>query len=164
MTATKVELDTSFARLFSQARAGGLNYFFTLLRVEGITQKRDPLLDLSDQMQVNKSLDRNWYCSLLSGTETSLAVILNLTRCIQGEPFDLFPFRGLLPQALHRREEDRPAELGTIAARTSSALDAVGFEDIANSIREAFPGEVLRRCVPNEVPDRNEADVQTFEE
>lgn len=47
MGITRDQLDSEIRALFSEARTnGGLEYIYTLVRVEGLTHQRDPLEEL----------------------------------------------------------------------------------------------------------------------
>jgi len=144
MTGESASLQPEFARLFNEAQTGGgIEYTFTIARVTGIIQEPDPMLVLRDHLDPDSGELRGGYQSVLSAVEAAFVVMFNLARCTLGEPFDVFPFRDLVPMALRRREQDRGSEVAAIATETAAKLEAVGFAAIAHRIHVAFDGAAL---------------------
>lgn len=127
-------------------KAYSLDYVCMLVRLEGITSERDPLLVLNDFAAGESEDDIASYCSSLKPAEHLLALIENLTRLVAGEPFDPFPFRELLPPAVQRRPEEQPIELGRLAATVAGHLDQLGKPNTASAIRSAYPSDTLEQC------------------
>lgn len=140
-------LEDELDALFEGARAGDpLGYIFALVRVEGITSTRDPLRILEQVANQDPVPDQAEYCSLLKPAEALLALVENLARVARGEAFDPFPFRGMLPWAIHRKAEDQPRELAQIAAFVVARLKDLDKHELARGVEEAYPADIPDAC------------------
>ena len=89
-----------FERLFKQARTnGGLDYFFALVRVDGLSfDVRDPLLRVQDILNTRRPVApaevRSRYCALALAREP-LELIANLLSCTEKKPYTPSPFHHL---------------------------------------------------------------------
>lgn len=86
--------------LFKEAeQKGGLEYIYTILRVTGITKRKDPLIELEEILKANESpqdkiVSENKY-PLFDCIEESLCIICNLLSCSAGEAYKHCFFRSL---------------------------------------------------------------------
>lgn len=137
-----------FNRLFSDAEAsGGVEYVFTLVRVDGITRGPDPLLAfeevvLSARADENTENLRKRYCSIALPREP-LELIADLIRCIQHQRYSPAPFNHLWRGRFPNFQAPAPIEVLNDLMRT---VEEAGQADLATELKRAYPVDVLAVC------------------
>lgn len=143
------EIKDALSALFRDAREnGGLDFVYTLLRLEGMTfEKRDRLLELRDSLSfdANKTSAADLgerYCSILEFTEP-LSVLANLVRCAGNQPFQIWPFshmqKGKFPNAIGPTQSEVAADLARKVAES-------GRDDLSVLIGRMYRPETLADC------------------
>lgn len=149
MTGGQENIANLLKALFDEACSkGGLQYIFTLVRVEGMTQKvPDPFLQLRAALQAKETGLTNEellakYCSLATRGEP-LSLVANLLNCIQEKPYKVSPF-------LHLYKGEFPDVVKPTPAQIAGELAKMGTEagkpEIAQLISEAYSHDVLSHC------------------
>src|SRR5215216_2154622 len=150
-------MDHSFIRsLFSDAQSkNGLEYIFTLLRVEGIDLvSGDQLLRLyaellptSDDQQEKDIFPQ--YCSLAGNVEP-LSLITNLLNCIQEQPYNISPFHHLFKVLYPNKQKPNVLE---IVHEVHGLATRAGRPELAQAIAEAYPDDIVAACSSQVPPD-----------
>jgi len=146
--------------LFNQAETqGGLEYIFTLVRVDGLTSNIiDPVIELHSKLNKydTKITGRDdilsVYCSLTKYHEV-LALVANLINCSAKKPFRSLPFhhlvKGQFPDFIYPTTSQIARELSKIANNAKRP-------DIASLIDEAYPDEILNLCLSKDYSIEND--------
>ncbi len=150
-------MDHSFIRsLFSDAKSkNGLEYIFTLLRVEGIDLvSGDQLLGLYRELlpapddQREKEISSQ-YCSL-AGNEEPLSLIANLLNCILGHPYSISPFDHLSKGQYPNKQQPTVSE---IVHEVHGLATRAGRPELAQAIAEAYTDDIVAACLSQVSPD-----------
>jgi hypothetical protein len=146
--AANKSISAEIRELFGDAQKNGaFDYTLSLLRVGGIESGRDALLQLQDATsQPAASLDEQelltWYCPIASLNDP-LALVLNLLRCTQKQPYLPFPFtslnRGSFPRIQHATQREKVGHVAHLAR------DA-GRPGVAAILSEVYHDEALAAC------------------
>jgi hypothetical protein len=133
--------------LFDEARSnGGLEYIFTLVRVDGMTfNVPDPILQLRTILQgINLEQSDEAIlqscCTLLELVEQPFSLIANLLNCVRKQPFNCFPF-------LHLRKGEFPHFTSPTPLLMKGELIKIATEaerpQITQLLNEVYPDELL---------------------
>lgn len=148
-------------KLFREARSkGGLQYIFTLVRVEGLTGTADPLLALRSVLAGFASSDHQAtpddYRSI-ANREDALSLVVNLIRCCLSQAYEVSPFlhlyRGRFPNVV------KPSPVA-MAEHTSRVASEAGWHDLADLITASYDAELLGVASPG-APNPNDDRLQT---
>lgn len=153
-----------FESLFQAAKEkGGLQYIFTLVRVDGISRGRpDPLLLLREESKKDFSSQsatelHQSYKKLLHPDVLSL--IFNLLNCSNGEPYNLRPFihlrKGQFPNWTEPSPEEMVAELIGISKRT--------MPELASALENAFQKKCNFKDEDFQIPENKEKIISCLE-
>jgi hypothetical protein len=144
-------IQDNLTELFNQAETqGGLEYIFTLVRVNGLMfNNPDPILELRSKIEkYNSEVMQNSdiltiYCSLTECHEV-LALIANLINCSVKKPFKSLPFhhlvKGDFPNFIYPTTSEIAHELIKLS-------NDEGKGNIASLIDEAYPDDILKICL-----------------
>ena len=150
------KMNRILADLFNQAETyGGLEYIFTLVRVEGITFKTpDPILEIQSKLKkhdpkIKEESDLGpLYCSL-AGCHDVFALIANLINCAMKKPFNSLPFFHLVkvkfPDNIYPTTSQVVRELSKIAVDDNK-------QEIASMLDEIYPDDLLNSCLSKDIP------------
>lgn len=141
-------------RLFSAAeKSGGLEYIFTLVRVEGITcGKRDALIELRSFLgtitgRIPDEKVVNTYKKLIVNRE-SFTLLANLTNCATKQPYRFMPFLHLRKGTFPNFQEPTTDQ---IIQTMLPLLNNAGFGDIASRIQEVYRSDLL--SIPEKIAE-----------
>lgn len=139
-----------FQQLFRDAEAANmLEYLFTLVRVDGMSGLRDPLLQLQDLLNSPAPDDaeglKQRYCSIVSAREP-LELLANLINCVEKKSYTPSPFHDLWRGTFPNFEAPRPSQ---VVDAICGRLDAAGRHDIIAALRRAYPEQLLAECSDN---------------
>lgn len=154
MAETQKQIAQQLLTLFQRAETNGeTEYIHTLVRVEGITSRKDPLLELREKLSEDiTGMDNqelvSHYCGIATNDEP-LRLVANLLCCARKEPYDLSPFRhlnkGQFPNTQYATQSEKVQELTQWATNDS-------WVEFAQFIREAYPEEIVSSSGSNATP------------
>jgi hypothetical protein len=143
------EVSSILKKLFDEAKSnGGLNYIYTLVRVDGMKcNTPDPILALQSLLKnhddkLSEEEIVSCYCSL-DFIEEPLTLIANLINCTLKKPYNITPFIHLYKGQFPDTIEPEPV-LITLDLR-KLAKDA-GKPEIVQLINVAYPDDILKEC------------------
>lgn len=151
------EVSSILKELFDEAKSnGGLEYIYTLVRVDGIKcNTPDPILVLQSLLKnhddkLSEEEIVSHYCSL-DFIEEPLTLIANLINCTLKKPYNITPFihlyKGQFPSTIE------PAPVLITLDLKKLAKDA-GKPEIVQLINVAYPDDILKECFSgNNLPD-----------
>jgi hypothetical protein len=132
--------------LFKTAeKEGGLEYIYTLVRVEGITyKKKDALIELrmlienlSDTIADDEIIEKYKECAKYKEPFNMLA---NLVNCATNKPYKFLPFFHLRKGTFPRIQE---AAIPEILQEILPLLNKAGYSDITSKIQKAYHVDFL---------------------
>lgn len=144
--------------LFEDAESeGGLDYIYTLVRVDGIQcGRRDPLLVLHERLQlpdIVDDLELEETCRSLLSEGAVFSLIANLLNSATKSPYDLRPFRhlnrGVFPHVILPTPAEQVRDL-------KSRLLNANRGDLAYLLAYAYPEQVLGWCCGEQEKPPNE--------
>jgi hypothetical protein len=143
----------AFKSLFSDAKEkGGINCLYTLVRVSGITNERDPMLVLSDKLE-SKKVD---YRDLASQIVT-LEILQNLLNCSLGQPYDTLPFRAIYKKDTIPWTKPSVAEIVSYLGKNLSVANRTTISDLLAKAYSKFDGCIAGMAETGEESDLKDA-------
>jgi len=147
--ANRSSWSTLMTRLFDTAKNnGGLEYVFTLVRVDGLSfDTPDPLVGLWAKLSTFRTApdpahQLSQYCDL-AASDAPLSLVTNLLNCGHGRPYNISPFnhlrRGHFPNIIEPTISQRATALAQMAT-------ADGEAEVARVITDAYPNQLLASC------------------
>ncbi len=125
-------------KIFESAeKEGGLEYIFTLLRVEGITCHLDPIIQLKASIDAldSTSLNNKDDYKVLAESREPFSLIFNLVNCATKKPYRFMPFLHLRKGKFPNFQEPRIPEL---LQETTHFLNSSGFSDLGAEIEKSY--------------------------
>jgi len=151
----RAEQTAVFQRLFEEAESrGSLEYFFTLVRVDGLSfGVRDPLLRVQDVLETPRPTDlaqiRSRYCELASAREP-LELIANLLNCTGNRPYTPSPFHHLYSGEFPNITAPKPiVVLKDLVCRATDR----GQADLVAMLEAAYPEQAIHACPEGEIAE-----------
>lgn len=152
MSGVESDITKTLHDIFEQAKTkGGISYIYTLLRVTGISREIDPLIRIMnaikkiDEGEMNDDAFVKEYRSLLD-IEDPFNILINLTNCIKGLPYDLKPF------SFFNKDQSQSIVVPDIQHRIKCMLERckeTGQMELEKALSNTFP-ENLTKLVMKE--------------